>query len=99
MAKETFPRKMGDSVVIQDIDNVYSDFFIMEQADMVIASRQRFTTQYSRNSDQPHKTLWLTKEICYNANGDLLMIRTVSSDQSLPDWSPEYPEVIEYINS
>ena len=99
MLGETFARKLGDTVVTQDIDNLYSDFFIMEQTDMVIASRKKFTTQYARSTTQPHKILWVTKEICYNAAGEVLMIRTLSADQSLPSWSPEYPEVLHYINS
>ncbi len=86
--------KISEATITQDVDDAYSDFTILEQADMVISFRQRITTQYNRDRTNPRKNIWVTKEICFNAAGDVVLIRNISTEITKPTWSPDYPEVV-----
>lgn len=85
--------RVVEAELIQDIDSAFNDITIFERTDMVIATRQKIVNRYNRNSKNAG-FLWVTKEFCYNAAGDIVMIFTKELSETYPTWLGEpYPEV------
>lgn len=73
-------------VVSQEYDEAYGDIVVIENSDMVIISRQKIATRLKDPKDQ--KIKWIIKELCYNSDEDIVLIKTKEPELSKPSWVP-----------
>lgn len=77
--------------IVHDAEDVYNDVVVMENADMVITKAEKIAMRYANDTYSKNPTtdvMWLEKELGYNANNDVIYVKTIGKTKAPPSWVP-----------